>query len=299
MKNNLADQDPTLSIILPAKNEGKALAALLPELKRLHPAAEIIFVDDGSDDNTAELCTRNSVIHIRHPYSKGNGAAIKSGALAASGEYLVMLDADGQHPPTAIAEMIDKLNTGFDMVVAARDFGSQANLARAAANGIYNKFASLMTGQKILDLTSGMRAVRAKRFRQFLPLLPNGFSYPSTITMAFFRSGYNVGYLPVTASRRIGKSHLRPLQDGIRFLLIIFKLSTLYSPLKIFFPIALLQLFLGFTYYTYTYLTDGRFTNMGVTLVLSAVTIFLIGLVSEQITTLLYARLDSSNDDRG
>jgi len=299
MKNNLADQDPTLSIILPAKNEGKALAALLPELKRLHPAAEIIVVDDGSDDNTAELCTQNSVIHVRHPYSKGNGAAIKSGALAASGEYLVMLDADGQHPPTAIAEMIDKLNTGFDMVVAARDFGSHANLARAAANGIYNKFASLMTGQKILDLTSGMRAVRAKRFRQFLPLLPNGFSYPSTITMAFFRSGYNVGYLPVTASRRIGKSHLRPLQDGIRFLLIIFKLSTLYSPLKIFFPIALLQLFLGFTYYTYTYLTDGRFTNMGVTLVLSAVTIFLIGLVSEQITTLLYARLDSSNDDGG
>ncbi|RLA10525.1 MAG: glycosyltransferase family 2 protein [Gammaproteobacteria bacterium] len=297
MNEHLSDQDPTLSIILPAKNEGKALTALLPELKRLHPAAEIIVVDDGSDDDTADLCRQNSVIHIRHPYSKGNGAAIKSGALAASGEYLVMLDADGQHPPAAITEMIEKLNTGFDMVVAARDFSSQASMARGIANTIYNKFASLMTGQKILDLTSGMRAVRAKRFRQFLPLLPNGFSYPSTITMAFFRSGYNVAYLPVTASDRIGKSHLRPLQDGIRFLLIIFKLSTLYSPLKIFFPIALIQTFLGLAYYTYTYLSDGRFTNMGVTLMVSAVTIFLIGLVSEQITMLLYARLDNNDQD--
>jgi len=279
------------------KNEGKALATLLPDLKRLHPSAEIIVVDDGSDDNTLELCEQNPVIHIHHPYSKGNGAAIKSGALAASGEYLVMLDADGQHSPAAITEMVEKLDAGFDMVVAARDFSSQASMARGIANTIYNKFASLMTGQKIADLTSGMCAFKAKRFRQFLPLLPNGFSFPSTITMAFFRSGYNVAYLPIAVTSRIGKSHLHPVQDRIRFLLIIFKLSTLYSSLKIFFPNALLQFFLGFVYYTYTYLTDGRFTNMGVTLILSAVTIFLIGLVSEQITMLLFARLGNSNDD--
>ncbi len=287
-----------LSIILPAKNEGEALETVLPKLKQLHPEAEIIVADDGSDDNTAEICLKNSVTRIHHPYSKGNGAAIKSGALAASGDYLVMMDADGQHDPAQVSSLIEKLDSGFDMVVGARDFGSQASLARGLANAVYNKLASLVTGQKIADLTSGFRAVRAKRFRQFLPLLPNGFSYPSTITMAFFRSGYNVAYLPIKAGPRVGKSHLRPLQDGIRFLLIIFKLTTLYSPLKIFFPAALLQASLGIGYYAYTYLSNGRFTNMGVTLILSAVTIFLIGLVSEQITMLLYARLAPDDDDR-
>ncbi len=286
----------TISIILPAKNEGKALADLLPELQQQHPEVEIIVVDDGSTDNTAEICKQVGVVHLLHPYSKGNGAAIKSGASAASGEYLVMMDADGQHPVSAITPLIEKLNEGFDMVIAARDFTSQASLARGIANTIYNKLASLVTGQKIIDLTSGMRAVKAKRFRQFLPLLPNGFSYPSTITMAFFRSGYNVAYLPVSVGSRKGRSHIRPLQDGIRFLLIIFKLTTLYSPLKIFFPIALLQALTGLGYYTYTYLSDGRFTNMGVTLIVSAITVFLIGLVSEQITMLLYARLDNSGD---
>ena len=295
--SNPSNIAPTsISIILPAKNEGPALTELLPKLQQEHPCAEIIVVDDGSTDNTPQICRQAGVVHLRHPYSKGNGAAIKSGALAASGEYLVMMDADGQHPASAITPLIEKLGEGYDMVIAARNFASQASLARGIANTIYNKFASLVTGQKITDLTSGMRAVKANYFRQFLPLLPNGFSYPSTITMAFFRSGYNVAYLPVAVGSREGRSHIRPLQDGIRFLLIIFKLTTLYSPLKIFFPIALLQALTGLGYYTYTYLSDGRFTNMGVTLMVSAITIFLIGLVSEQITMLLYARLDNSHD---
>ncbi|MBL4620941.1 MAG: glycosyltransferase family 2 protein [Immundisolibacteraceae bacterium] len=296
MTSQGTDYKPSISLILPAKNEGKTLSKLLPELRQLHPAAEIFVVDDGSDDETPQICFRNSVIHVHHPYSKGNGAAIKSGAMAASGEYLIMMDADGQHTPASIGLLIEKLNSGYDMTIASRDFSSQANLARGLANVFYNKFASLVTGQKIIDLTSGMRAVNAKKFRQFLPLLPNGFSYPSTITMAFFRSGYNVAYVPVAVNKREGKSHIRPIHDGIRFLLIIFKLTTLYSPLKIFFPIALFQAFIGLSYYTYTYLSDGRFTNMGVTLIVSAVTIFLIGLVSEQITMLLYARLDTQDD---
>lgn len=285
-----------LSIILPSKNEAAALAELLPRLRSSFSDAEIIVVDDGSEDDTAKICSLNSVIRIHHPYSKGNGAAIKSGALAASRKYLVMMDADGQHDPESITPLLEKLESGFDMVVGARKFESQASIARGIANFIYNRLASVVTGQKIADLTSGFRAVRAKHFRQFLPLLPNGFSYPSTITMAFFRSGYNVAYLPIKAGVRKGKSHLRPLQDGIRFLLIIFKLTTLYSPLKIFFPIALFQSVLGIGYYAYTYLSDGRFTNMGVTLLLSAITIFLIGLVSEQVTMLLYARLSPQDD---
>ncbi len=284
-----------ISIILPAKNEAASLAGLLPAIRSSYGNAEIIVCDDGSEDETATVCEANKVVRIYPPYSKGNGAAIKSGALAATGDYLVMLDADGQHSPSDIAALVEKLDEGFDMVVAARDFSSQATLSRGIANTFYNKFASLVTGQKIKDLTSGMRAVKRRAFLQFLPLLPNGFSYPSTITMAFFRSGYNVAYLPVKVHQRNGKSHLRPLQDGIRFLLIIFKLTILYSPLKIFFPIAVTQAGVGLGYYAYTYFSDGRFTNMGVTLLISALTIFLIGLVSEQITMLLYSRLNADS----
>lgn len=280
-----------LTIILPARNEADGLRELLPRLKAAQPDAEIIVVDDGSTDGTAAVCEEFSARRIHHPYPKGNGAAIKSGAKAATGDVLVMMDADGQHQPEDIDALLEPLTRGYDMAIAARDFASQASLARGLANAVYNRLASWLTGQKIKDLTSGFRACRASCFRQFLPLLPNGFSYPTTSTMAFFRAGYNVCFVPVTLSRRIGKSHLRPLRDGVRFLLIIFRVTTLYAPLKIFLPIAVLQGVTGLAYYGYTYLTAGRFTNMGVTLMVSSVLVFLIGLVSEQITTLLYARL--------
>lgn len=280
-----------LSIILPAKNEATPLRRLLPLLRARHPEAEIVVVDDGSDDDTQSVATSNAAVCVRHPYSKGNGAAIKTGVKAASGDYLVMMDADGQHDPDDIARLLDELDAGYDMVVGARNFGSQANVWRGLANSFYNGLSSLITGQKILDLTSGFRAVRADRIRQFLTLLPNGFSYPSTLTMAFFRVGYNVAYVPIRAGKREGTSHLHPLRDGVRFLLIIFRMTTLYSPLKIFVPIATSLASIGIFYYAYTYLTQGRFTNMGVTLMVSSLIIFLIGLVSEQITTLLYARL--------
>jgi glycosyltransferase involved in cell wall biosynthesis len=204
----------------------------------LHPTAELVVVDDGSTDATAQVAADAGARVVRHPYSMGNGAAIKSGARAAKGEILVFMDADGQHSPEDIAPLLARLDEGFDMVVGARQSGSQANLGRGLANGFYNRFASLMVGQRIEDLTSGFRAVRADKFREFLYLFPNGFSYPTTVTMSFFRAGYPVAYVPIHAGKRIGKSHLRPIRDGIRFLLIIFKVGTLYSPLKIFLPIA-------------------------------------------------------------
>jgi glycosyltransferase involved in cell wall biosynthesis len=277
-----------LSIILPAKNEAEGLQQLLPALREKFPEAEILVVNDGSTDNTPEVCAANGVNIVTHRQSKGNGGAVKAGARAASGSILVYMDADGQHKPEDISRLLESLEHGHDMAVGARSSDSQASIGRGIANAFYNWFATRMTGQVIPDLTSGFRAVTASKFREFLYLLPNGFSYPTTITMAFFRAGFSVDYVPIVAQPRKGKSHLRPLRDGIRFLVIIFKVATLYSPLKIFVPISGLLFMAGIGYYLYTYITAERFTNMGVLLIITSMLVFLIGLVSEQITTLMY-----------
>lgn len=282
-----------LSIVIPAKNEEVPLTTLIPLLLETQPESEIIIVNDGSTDNTAKLCESLNIKCISHPYSKGNGAAIKTGARAAQGEIIVFMDADGQHSPKDIDRLLERLSEGYDMVIGARDTGSQASAGRLLANTFYNKFSSAIVGHKIEDLTSGFRAVRAEKFKEFIYLLPNGFSYPTTSTMAFFRAGYSVTYIPIKAAKREGKSHIKPLKDGIRFLLIIFKIGTLYSPLKLFFPISLSFLLTGLGYYLYTFITISRFTNMSALLFTTSVIIFLIGLVSEQITSLLYQK---SND---
>jgi glycosyltransferase involved in cell wall biosynthesis len=218
----------------------------------------------------------------------GNGAAIKRGARAAKGEILVFMDGDGQHNPADIERMVARLDQGYDMVVGARDWESQAGVGRGLANTLYNWLASRMTGQTVADLTSGFRVARASRFREFIHLLPNGFSYPTTSTMAFFRSAYGVAYEPIKAAERVGKSHIKPLKDGLRFLLIIFKIATLYSPLKLFVPVSFGFFALGCINYAFTFLSYGRLTN-GSTLMWSAsVIVFLIGLISEQITALTY-----------
>jgi len=279
-----------LSIILPAKNEAAALAGLLQRLRAAHPQAEIIVVNDGSTDDTVQVCTANAVKFLTQPYSMGNGAAIKRGAREASGETLVFMDADGQHAAADIARLVAKLDEGYDMVVGARDWSGQAGVGRGIANTIYNWLASHMTGFKVADLTSGFRAVRADKFREFLHLLPNGFSYPTTSTMAFFRSAYAVAYVPIHAAQRVGKSHIRPLRDGIRFLLIIFKIATLYSPLKLFLPTSVAFFLLGLGHYLYTFITIHRFTNMSLLLFSASVIVFLIGLISEQITNLTYRK---------
>jgi glycosyltransferase involved in cell wall biosynthesis len=279
-----------LSIILPAKNEEAGLTLLLPRLRALYPQAEILLVNDGSTDRTAVVASEHGALVLHSPYSMGNGAAVKRGAAAAHGRTLVFMDADAQHEPEDIAALLGKLAEGFDMVVAARDGSGQANRSRGLANAFYNKLSSWMTGHDIRDLTSGFRAVRADKFREFLHLLPNGFSYPTTITMAFFRSAYPVAYVPVQVKRRVGTSHLRPLRDGVRFLLIIFKVATLYSPLKLFAPVALTFFLLGLGYYGYTFSSEHRFTNMSALLLSASVIVFLIGLISEQITNLTYRR---------
>ncbi|WP_238945797.1 glycosyltransferase family 2 protein [Vandammella animalimorsus] len=278
-------------MVLPAKNEQEAVGQTVERIVRAWPQAEVIVVDDGSSDATAQVAEAARARVIRHPYSKGNGAAIKTGARAARGDIIVFMDADGQHDPAHIQALLDKLEEGYDMVVGARDAAGQASRHRGMANAFYNRLASWMTGHRIDDLTSGFRAVRADKFREFLHLLPNGFSYPTTCTMAFFRSGYSVAYLPIPVHQRVGTtSHIRIFRDGIRFLLIIFKIATLFSPLKLFAPIATFFFVTGLIYYGWTFHAAGRFTNMSLLLLSAAVIIFLIGLISEQITALTYRR---------
>jgi glycosyltransferase involved in cell wall biosynthesis len=245
-------------------------------------------VNDGSSDNTGEIAENLADRVITHPYSMGNGAAVKNGAREASGEILVFMDADGQHSPGDIQNLLDAMDQGYEMVIGARNPKSQATVFRRFANSVFNKMASLMTGFRIDDLTSGFRAVSAKKFRQYLYLLPNGFSYPTTITMAFLRSGYPLTYIPIETKQRIGKSKIYPIKDGIRFFLIILKVGSLFSPFRLFMPISLSLFFVGVFYYGYTYIMASRFTNMGAVLFLASLLIFLIGIISEQLSSLHY-----------
>lgn len=287
-----------ISIILPARNEADSLRALLPRLAAIGPGAEILVVDDGSSDDTLAVCAEFPVRVISHPYPKGNGAAIKSGARAANGDVLIFMDADGQHKPEDIPALLEKFAEGYDMVVGARQSGSHAGSHRAVANDVFSRFATWMVQQPVEDLTSGFRVVKANKFRKFLYLLPNGFSYPTTITMSFFRAGFSVAYLPIHTPRRAtGKSHIRPIRDGVRFLLIIIKIGTLYSPQKLFLPISGGFFLTGLGYYFYTYLGDGRFTNMSALLFISAILTFLIGVVSEQISALHYKDIDLADHE--
>jgi glycosyltransferase involved in cell wall biosynthesis len=274
-----------LSIILPCLNESHSLAGLLERLHALYPAAEIIVVDDGSEPS---VTAPDYVTVLRHPQNIGNGAAIKTGARHASREILVFMDSDGQHDPDDIGRLLEKLEQGYAMAVGARAWHTHASRGRRVANLCFNKLASIMTGFRVDDLTSGFRAAYARHFRKFLYLLPNGFSYPTTSTMAFFRCGHPVGYVPIEAKQRQGKSKIRVVKDGLRFLVIILRIGALFSPMRFFLPISLALFLLGTFWHGYTFITVNRFTNMGAVLYLSALFTMLFGIISEQISALHY-----------
>lgn len=278
----------SISVVLPAKNEAGAIGETIQKIFHLNYIDEVIVVNDGSTDATQRIAEQAGAKVVSHPYSKGNGAAIKTGARHATSNVIVFMDADGQHDPNDILRLLAKIAEGYDLVVGARQRGSQASLGRGIANGLYNNLATYMTEHKVEDLTSGFRAVRADKFSEFLYLLPNGFSYPTTSTMAFFRAGYSVVYVPIHASKRLGKSHINPIKDGVRFFLIIFKIATLFSPLKMFLPIAVILFLMATGWYGYTLYEYHRFTNMSALLYTGSVMIFLMGLISEQVTALMY-----------
>jgi glycosyltransferase involved in cell wall biosynthesis len=282
---------PSVSIVLPAYNEAKALELLLPELSERYPDYEILVIDDGSTDSTRDVCEKNHVSVFSKPYAMGNGAAIKTGARESSGDLIVFMDADGQHKAEDVGRLVERLQAeNYDMVVGAREFSTHSSHLKRIGNWFFNRFASLMTGYQILDLTSGFRAVKADIFRKFLYLLPNGFSYPTTSTMAFFRSAYQVGYLPIHAGKRQKGTHsnIKIIRDGVRFLVIILKIGALFSPMRLFLPLSLSVFTIGLTYYAYTFAVYGRFTNMSALMMISSLMIFLIGLLSEQVSSLHY-----------
>lgn len=278
-----------VTIVIPAKNEAETLPALLSAIQSKLPEFKVVVVDDGSTDDTAAICKKHGAKVISLPYSLGNGGAVKAGVRSVKTRRLVLMDGDGQHSPEDIPRLLERLDQGYDMVIGARGRESQANLGRATANTVYNRLAGWIVGRNIPDLTSGFRAADSQKFKEFLYLLPNGFSYPTTITMAFFRAGYSVEFVPITAGQRVTGSHISLIKDGVRFMLIIFRVGTLYSPLKIFFPLSMVFFLMGAGYYVYTYAVLSRFTNMGAVLFIVSLLIFLIGLVSEQITSLLYS----------
>lgn len=275
-----------VSIVLPVFNEAAGLAELIGKIHDLKlPRAEVIVVDDGSSDQSAEIALGAGANVIRHPYNIGNGAAIKSGMRAARGRLIVLMDGDGQHKPEDIPNLLAAA-AQYDMVVDARAKGSKLRLHRYAANTIYNLLASYVTQFKVKDLTSGFRVLSRRDALRFIDLLPNTFSYPTTLTLAFLRSGLTLNYVPIQTLYRAGQSKISLVTDGVRFFLIIAKIATLFSPFRIFLPVSAFFFFTGFGYYFYTYITEHRFTNMGVFLLTTAVIVFMLGLVSEQIALL-------------
>jgi glycosyltransferase involved in cell wall biosynthesis len=285
-----------ISIIIPVFNEAETLASLIEKIHELKLArAEIIIVDDGSTDGSAEIALNAGASVIRHPYNIGNGAAVKSGIRGARGKFILLMDGDGQHKPEDIPKLLAEASS-YHMVVGSRGKGSKLRFHRYAANLVYNLLATYVTRFKVQDLTSGFRVLSRRDAHRFIDLLPNTFSYPTTLTLAFLRSGYTVKYIPIQSLYRAGQSKISLVTDGIRFLLIIAKIATLFSPFRVFLPVSIFFFCAGLANYIHTYVTQGRFTNMSVFMFTTSVIIFMLGLVSEQIALLRMERFGTSSN---
>jgi glycosyltransferase involved in cell wall biosynthesis len=276
-----------VSVVIPALNEAAAIGDVVRELGLAAAWAEILVVDDGSNDETSARAAAAGARVLRHPYTKGNGAAVKTGIRAATGSYILILDGDGQHKPADAVRLTARLGD-YDLVVGARAPGTQAGAARRAGNAMLNGLASFLTEREIPDLTSGFRAARRECLLEFLHLLPNGFSTPTTTTLAFLRAGYNVAFEPVDARQRVGTSKIRLSRDGPKFLLIMMRVMTIFSPLRIFLPISILSFLTGAAYAIYTVIEHGKIPNGAVLLIMFAVIVFLVGLVSDQVAALRF-----------
>jgi glycosyltransferase involved in cell wall biosynthesis len=279
----------SVSVVIPAFNEGAAIASVVSALRGAGAWREIIVVDDGSADGTEAAARDAGATVLRHPYNKGNGAAVKTGIRAASGEYVLIIDGDGQHRPADAVRLVDRLGE-YDLAVGARAGSTQATPVRRLGNNLLNWLAGYLAGRPIPDLTSGFRGARRSCLREFLHLLPNGFSTPTTTTLAFIKAGYNVAFEPVEADARVGSSKIRLARDGATFFLIILRIVTIFSPLRIFLPVSLAAFAVGVGYALWTVVRQAHITNSSVLLIMLAVVIFLVGLVSEQIAALRFER---------
>ena len=277
------------SVVIPAYNEQASIGAVVHDLTAAADWHEILVIDDGSDDGTAAAAHAAGARVIQHPYNKGNGASVKTGIRQATGEFIVILDADGQHRGSLAPRLVARLGE-YDLVVGARSPQSQATVGRRLGNRLLAQLAGSLAGHPIPDLTSGFRAARADCLREFLHLLPNGFSTPTTTTLAFVRAGYSVAFEPAEANTRIGRSKIRFARDGVKFFLILLRVITIFSPMRIFTPMSVAALLLGSGYAVWTIITDSHVTNSSVLLIVLGVVVFLLGLISEQISTMRFER---------
>lgn len=284
----MADPRST-SLVIPAFNEEHAVAPLVEALAAAAPWHEILVVDDGSTDGTGDRARAAGATVVRHPYNKGNGAAVKTGIRNATGEYVLIVDGDGQHRAADATRLVSFLGE-YDLVVGARSSRTQASTTRLMGNGLLNRLASYLVGRHVPDLTSGFRAARRQCLREFLHLLPNGFSTPTTTTLAFLRAGYSVRFEPVDAAARTGASKIRLLRDGTKFFVIVLKIVTIFSPMRVFAPISGLSFLVGVVYGLWTVVNDHKIANGSVLLIMFAAVVFLVGLVSEQIAALRVER---------
>jgi len=289
-------EDPTVSVVIPAYNEAQNIGEIVSRIRNRYPDFEVIVEDDGSTDGTAQIAASAGATVYRHPYNIGNGAAVKTGIRKAGGETLVLMDGDGQHDPEDIAALLRFLPE-YDMAVGARSIRDQASLQRAIGNMAYNRFASYVANFSIKDLTSGFRAVKTAVARQFIHLLPNTYSYPTTLTLGVLRSGLSIKYVHIKIHNRSnGSSNISLVQDGVRFFMIIIRICTLFSPLRVFLPVSFLMFALGLVRYIHSYVTQGRFTNMSALLFVTSVVIFMMGLISEQITQMRFERREGRRE---
>jgi len=282
-------KDKKVTVVIPAYNEEKVIGKVLKRIGELYPDFEVLVVNDGSTDETAKVAIKEGAYVYSLPYNIGNGAAVKTGIRYASGDIIVLMDGDGQHKPEDIERLLEFMPE-YDMVVGARTKGSKRRRHRNLANWVYNILASYVTGFKIEDLTSGFRAIKREVVSKFLYLLPNTYSYPSTLTLSVLRTGRSLKYVPIKTADRVGKSKLKLFRDGVRFLMIIIKIATLYSPLRVLLPISVALFILGIGYYVYTFVTQHRFTNMSALILSTSLMIFVLGLISEQIAQMRFER---------
>ncbi len=274
------------SVIIPVFNEEKSIGEVVESvLATLGDDVQVVVVDDGSTDDSAAVAREKGALVIRHPYNMGNGAAVKTGIRNSQGDVLIMMDADGQHQPKDIEKLLQYIPE-YDMVVGARGKNSHAGFHRKLANRVYNSLASYVSSFKVQDLTSGFRAVKRECATRCVHMLPNGFSYPTTITLSLLKLGRSIKYVPIESPSRKGKSKIKLTRDGVNFFLIIVKIATLFSPLRVFLPVSISFFVLALAYYVYTFLLYHRFTNMSVLLFVTSVTLFMLGLVAEQVAQL-------------
>ena len=280
----------TVSIIIPAYNEDGSIGEVISKVRMLNPDYQILVVDDGSEDGTAEAARAAGAEVHRHPYNIGNGAAVKTGIREAAGDILVFMDGDGQHDPEDIPRLLSHLPK-YDLVVGARSWKDQASMGRALGNVVYNRLAGYVAKFPIKDLTSGFRAVKAHVAKSMIYLLPNTYSYPTTMTLAVLRTGLSLKYVSIrTKRRKRGKSNISLFKDGVRFFMIITRICTLFSPFRVFLPVSFFMFVMGLLRYVQTFITEGRFTNMSALLITTAVIIFMMGMISEQISQMRFER---------